>query len=104
MNRTELAHVIATVIHQHRLDGFTSRELAFAILDKAEPLIRTDERGKWLAYDEGVTRDEWAELRAKVRALPRSGIEIPYAKGVEHEYEMVRRADVLALIDGTSDE
>lgn len=39
MTRTELADVLAEVIHQHQLDGFTARELAFAILDKAEPLI-----------------------------------------------------------------
>jgi hypothetical protein len=39
MSDRELVGVVSTVIHQHRLDGFTSRELAVAILDAIEPVI-----------------------------------------------------------------
>jgi hypothetical protein len=78
VTRKELAATVARVIQQHRLDGFTPLELAFAILDKAEPLIRRAER---------------ADLRAKVEALPTVGSTV-------QPTTYLRRADVLALFDG----
>lgn len=92
--RTELADAIAEVIHQHRLDGFTSRELAFAILDEAEQVIRADER-EFLAPEVPMARDDLRnELRAQAAALP----------SMQYAFEYwVQRDDVLALFDGSSE-
>jgi hypothetical protein len=64
---------------------------ATALLDAVEPLIRADERCNCSAIKE---RDY---LRAKVQALPHWG---PEEFVVE---EWVKRADVLALLDGNSE-
>jgi len=67
--------------------------------DLCEPLIRADERAT-TKYEMGVLqweglrlRQERADLRAKVDALP----------SMQYSFEpWVKRADVLALLDGTS--
>jgi hypothetical protein len=46
MARGELVHAVTHVIRTHRLDRFSRRELAVAILDVVEPIIRADERAK----------------------------------------------------------
>lgn len=94
-----MASIVANVIHQHRLDGFTARELAFAILDKVEPKIREDER-RQIRLDGESPSSEWHleylqdqadTLRAQVEALD----DLALLSGT-----YVLRSDVLALFDG----
>jgi hypothetical protein len=67
-----------------------------AAMTAAEPLIRADEReqcdNRWAM----VRTKTLTDLRAKVEALP---FERRYTGGTEY----VDRADVLALLDGSSD-
>jgi hypothetical protein len=99
--RDELIEAGADALSDTWTDGGdgTNQELAAAVLDAVERLIRADERAKWLAYDEVVTRDAWSELHAKVSALP---------EGAERRWNgddaLIWRSDVLDLIDGGSDD
>ena len=102
-------------------------DLVAAVIDAVEPLIRADERvslraaaiARIRADERGRFResmelaeaevrshkDRWADLRGKVAALPTvGGVTMPYVKGAEHQYEMVYRDDVLALIGGSDDQ
>jgi len=66
-SKKEMRNGIARVIHQHRLDGFSSGELADAILDVMDPWIREDERAKMLDVTVRVT----GEIQERGRVLGR---------------------------------
>ena len=58
--------------------------------------VRADERGKWLAYDDVLARDAWADLRAQVEALRE--------KWLTRDWDYYAALDdVLDLIDGSGD-
>jgi len=64
--------------------------------------VRADERAQ--AMVQNAVQQEWlravirADLHDRVEALPSAGLEIPH--GARGGYVMVRRADVLAMLDG----
>jgi hypothetical protein len=80
MAKGELVHAVTHVIRTHRLDRFSRRELAVAILDEVEPLIRADERAKciggrvyqtelgWVAADAAGWTDKVYKTEAEARA------------------------------------
>lgn len=75
----------------------TNRGYAAAVVEAVEPLIRAAERDRIRAR----TSDALSGLRAQVEALPPGVRWDPYQDG---NPDVVLRAAVLALLDGTSDE
>lgn len=95
-----LVHAVTHAIRTHRLDRFSRRELAVAILDAVEPLIRANERAKTEMEEIGDVihadrRRQRDELRAKVLAMPGNGPTVyPYAQGYRTAVH-----DMLRLLD-----
>jgi hypothetical protein len=99
MTREELIKAATAGLLRDGISAFGNmgaRQMAERVVETVEPLIRADEAERVLGNDYAwVINAALADLRDKIKALPREG----YVKG----HTTVWLHDVLDLLDGATD-
>jgi nitrate/TMAO reductase-like tetraheme cytochrome c subunit len=96
MSRGELIGVVVQTIRTHRLDRFSRREMAEAILDKVEPLIRADQDNRECDHCTNLATLEITNFRKKLKEIPSQA----WGTGKDgHTVIWINRDDVLALLN-----